>query len=362
MSNFITYGNITAFHPGYYISDLIDELEITQEELAHRLEITPKNLSELVNGKAPLSKNIAIRLSSMLGTSIEVWLNLQHKFDLADAEIKKLIQQENDKLLLSYIDYNFFVKLGLLPAKKTWQDKLEALCKFLKVGTLNALTRPDLLVSYRQICNSTMDTKKIICSNAWVQTVLNQAENIAVSKFDRSKFLECIKDIREMTVLPPNVFYPEIKRKLASCGVALVLMPSLKNSGVHGAIKWIGSDKVVLGITDRGKNADKFWFSLFHELGHILQPKMRSLVVSGDEFYYDVDLEADADLFAQNALIPKADYDKFIKTNNITRSSINQFAWEIHVHPGIIVGRLQNDKLIPFSYFNDLKCNYEISY
>ena len=139
-------------------------------------------------------------------------------------------------------------------------------------------------------------------------------------------------------------------------------MPSLKNSGVHGAIKWVGSDKVVLGITDRGKNADKFWFSLFHEFGHILQPKMRSLVVSGDEFYYDVDLEADADSFAQNTLIPKEAYDKFIKTKNITRSSINQCAWEIHVHPGIIVGRLQNDKLIPFSYFNDLKCSYEISY
>lgn len=361
MSNFISYGNITAYHPGYYISDLIDELGITQEELAYRLEITPKNLSELVNGKAPLSKNIAIKLSTMLGTSIEMWLNLQNQFDLADAEIKKLMQQENDKKLLSYIDYSFFVKLGILPAKRLWKDKLEELCKFLKIGTLSALTRPDLLVSYRQVCNSVIDEKITVCSNIWVQTVLNKAENINVSKFNRNKLLDCINIIRELTLLPPSTVYPDIKKRLADCGVALVLLPSIKNSGIHGAIKWINADKVVLGITDRGKDTDKFWFSLFHEIGHILQPKTKNLVVSGSNYTYDDKLEEEADLFAQNTLIPKDEYERFISRNNITRSSIKQFAWEIHRHPGIIVGRLQKDKLIPFSHFNDLKSKYEIN-
>lgn len=75
------FKNISAFHPGYYISDLINDLEMSQEEFALRLGVTPKNLSDLVNGKASISKNIAKKLSLMLGTSADVWLELQKKYD-----------------------------------------------------------------------------------------------------------------------------------------------------------------------------------------------------------------------------------------------------------------------------------------
>jgi len=75
--NKIEFENISAFHPGYYLKDLINELEITQEEFAKRLNTTPKNLSELINGKASISANLAKNLSLMLGTSIDMWLDLQ---------------------------------------------------------------------------------------------------------------------------------------------------------------------------------------------------------------------------------------------------------------------------------------------
>ena len=75
------YNEILAFHPGYYIGEIIDEMEITQEEFAKRLEITPKALGELINGKTNLSKEIAKKLSTVLGMSIEVWLNLQTEFE-----------------------------------------------------------------------------------------------------------------------------------------------------------------------------------------------------------------------------------------------------------------------------------------
>ena len=78
----IEYDMISSFHPGYYISDLINELEMTQEEFAERLKITPKNLSDLINAKASISENIAKSLSLMLGTSVDVWLDLQKKWEL----------------------------------------------------------------------------------------------------------------------------------------------------------------------------------------------------------------------------------------------------------------------------------------
>ena len=110
--NKIEYENISAFHPGYYISDLIKDLEMTQEEFAKRLNITPKNLSDLINGKASISENIAKNLSLMLGTSVDMWLELQKRYDQKVIEIKALQAQRDEEIDLAQIDYSYFEKLG----------------------------------------------------------------------------------------------------------------------------------------------------------------------------------------------------------------------------------------------------------
>ena len=83
------YKNILAFHPGYYIKDTIDEMELTQEEFAIRLGTTPKTISKIISGEAKLSNDIAEKLSIMLGTSIDVWINLQAKYDEKIIDIEK---------------------------------------------------------------------------------------------------------------------------------------------------------------------------------------------------------------------------------------------------------------------------------
>ncbi len=69
--------------------------------------------------------------------------------------------------------------------------------------------------------------------------------------------------------------------------MAFVLLPHLKNSGVNGAVKWINKQKVILAMNDRRKYADTFWFSLFHEIGHVFQKKVAMLIVSQDPQYMD---------------------------------------------------------------------------
>ena len=77
----VEYKDTIAFHPGYYVKDVIDDLEMSQCEFAKRLEITDKTLSKLLSGEASLSKEIAKKMSQMLGTSVEVWLELQKKYE-----------------------------------------------------------------------------------------------------------------------------------------------------------------------------------------------------------------------------------------------------------------------------------------
>ena len=97
MSNYIEYGDRIAFHPGYYIKEIIDESGLTQQDFAKRLDTTPKNLSLLIRGEQSLSIDIAMKLSRLLGTSVSYWLNLQKEYDALIAEFKskeELIQEK----------------------------------------------------------------------------------------------------------------------------------------------------------------------------------------------------------------------------------------------------------------------------
>lgn len=77
MSNTIEYKDIIAFHPGYYVEDITKELGISQAEFVLRMGTTPKTLSQLVNGWINISNDLAKKLSMMLGSSVDGWLNLQ---------------------------------------------------------------------------------------------------------------------------------------------------------------------------------------------------------------------------------------------------------------------------------------------
>lgn len=88
----VKYNNIVAFHPGYYIKDVIEDMDLTQEEFAIRLGIAPKELGELLSGKIKLSTNIATKLSEILGTSVGVWLNLEKSYEEKIEEIERIKQ------------------------------------------------------------------------------------------------------------------------------------------------------------------------------------------------------------------------------------------------------------------------------
>ena len=97
MSNYIEYDDRIAFHPGYYIKEIIDESGLTQRDFAYRLDTTPKNLSLLIRGEQSLSIDIAMKLSRMMGTSVSYWLNLQNQYDALIAEFRSREELAQEK-------------------------------------------------------------------------------------------------------------------------------------------------------------------------------------------------------------------------------------------------------------------------
>ena len=362
MSNIINYSDIMAFHPGYYVAEIIEDMGITQDEFATRLGTTGKTLSKLINGQINLSNDLAKKLSSMLGISTEFWLNLQTAFEEKIIEIERKKEIDDQMSVAKMIDYSFFVKVANLPVTRVMSEKIENLCRYLMVSDLRILAQPDFLANFRTGITSVED-KHIVNAQAWLQTALNYAKEINTEPFDADKLKSYLPEIRSMTLQGPDVFLPRLRSIFTECGVVFVLLPSLKNSGINGVVKWISQDRVVLAMNDRRAYADTFWFSLFHEIKHVLQQKTKTVFLStGVQNLRDLNtkLEEDADEFACNYLIPIKDYRRFAPNRFTTDEEIIAFAESIKIHPGIVAGRLQHEKIIAPNRCSKLKQKYKI--
>ena len=136
MNNYIEYNDKIAFHPGYYIKEIVDESGLTQEDFAKRLDTTPKNLSLLIRGEQSLSIDIAMKLSRMIGTTVSYWLNLQNSYDALIAEFKSEKELEQEREIFKALDYRYFREnFGLPDLPRKIDDQIVEVRRFLHVST-----------------------------------------------------------------------------------------------------------------------------------------------------------------------------------------------------------------------------------
>ncbi len=348
------YKDIVAFHPGSYVNDIIQELNVTQVDFAKRLDSNVKTVSGLVNGTVNITLDLANKLSKLTGTSIDLWLNLQKEYE------KKIIEIENQKIadeeeVCKIIEISYFKKNGLLPAHRmSIKEKIQALRSILKYANLTKLQEFNTVVSWRRQDNFKLIN--VVNANVMLEIAINLARDKTDNKLDIKKLNSYLPEIKEMTKSEDSSFFSRLKELLLDCGIVLIALPHLKNAGINGATTKFNNGSVLLMITDRNKSSDIFWFSLYHELGHILNKDFISNL-SEDEY---TERETKADLFAQNELIPKDSYTGFIEDRIFTSESIKDFANSNGIHPGIVVGRLQRDEYIPWNSLNDVKVSYQI--
>jgi HTH-type transcriptional regulator/antitoxin HigA len=362
MSNYDQYGDISAFHPGFYIAELIEDMGISQEEFARRMGTSAKTVSKLVNGEVNLSKNLASKLSSMMGTSIDLWLNLQLNYDKKIWEMERIQELHAQEAIARQIDYSYFVKHRLLPKASSILEKTANLCAYLKISNLNYLTEPQAGANFRMGVPA-FELKNIIAAQVWLQTAINVSESLENVAFNATLLRKTLPEIRGLTLSPPGEFMPKLTELLRSAGVSFVLLPYLKNSAIHGVVKWNGPNQVLLAMNDRRKYLDTFWFSLFHEIQHVMQQKIKKVIFDGDNkglISVDRNMEEEADQFARDFLISPMDYAVFCRAGQFSEKDILAFSQDIHIHPGIVVGRLQTDKLILRSSCNHLREKWSV--
>ena len=338
MSNYIEYNGKIAFHPGYYLKELVDDSGLTQEDFAKRLGTTPKNLSILIRGEQSLSIDVATKLSRMLGTTITYWLNLQQAYDEKLAEIQSAEELKREREVFKLIDYKYFRDYFRLPdLPHRVDEQIKCVREFLSVSSLTVLEEKNLAVNFRSYSEN-LSRSNTVNANAMVQIGINQTIKTEIPKYNKKKFEKAVSFALTQTKNHSG-FLPVVKEAFGEAGVALVALPNLRNSGVNGATKRVDG-KIMLMVNDRRHYADTFWFTLFHEIGHILNGDL------GVSFHDEA--EDEADHYAQMKLIPQEQYEDFIQQHGyFDESIICQFARDIDRDPGIVLGRLLRDKLVP---------------
>lgn len=355
MANYLEHKDGIAFHPGYYIREIIEDLGVTQEDFAKRLGTTPKNISMIVRGEQRLSTDVAMKLSNMLGTSVNYWLNLQNAYDSALAEIVADKELEEEIGILKILGYSYFEKHFHLPSlPRQLSRQVQELRKLFGVASLRVLTCNDLAVSFRGNLEN-MTEANIIKANAMVQIATNKALKIDAPKFNKNRFSKAVEEALTLTK-DHERFLSTIIESFREAGVILWILPNLSGSKINGATKKIGSN-IMLMVNDRRSFADTFWFTLFHEIGHIMH---------GD---YGISVEGQsgkseelADEYAQSKLIDPSEYANFIQWNDFSPRTVVSFAKRINRDPGIVLGRLENDNHVRYGdpRYKHLRTKYKI--
>jgi len=357
MSNkIVEYKDLIAFHPGQYVEELIEEYNVTQKEFAERLGVSAKTISKLVNAEESISKETACKLAKLSGVSMQTWLNLQNVYDVKVAEIaeERELEEGSEKEICELIDFKYFKEKGYVPDKRySLKEKIVELRKILGVASLENLTSFNHLVSYRNTRKFT--TKSIVNSNIMLELASKKARDTTTIKLNRRKLERRLPALRKLTRQDPEIFPQRLYDILLDCGVVLVGLPALPNANLNGATKKFSNGSALLLLTDRNKASDIFWFSLFREIGHILENDFSSDEGNSESYLRS---EEQADRFAKDFLIRPEDYQAFVETGNFDKTDILRFSEEIDIHPSVVLGRLQNEGILGFDRFRELKENY----
>ncbi len=340
-----------ATPPGATIREQLNDRGMSQKEFAARMGMSEKHISRLINGEVQLTSDVAVRLELVLGVPARFWNNLEaiYREKLIKAASENTMSADME--LARQFPYGEMSKLGWIPETKDAREKAIYLRKYFEVVELSLLGN-ELIT--RIACRRLAITEKSdLALMAWAQKARIEARSIQTDPISIRTLKERIPVIRSMTVLEPEKFCLKLKKCLAECGIALVFLPHLKGSFLQGAT-FLDGNKIVVGMTARGKDADRFWFSLFHELAHVILGH-----VCKTTGITDVD-EKEADAWSGNMLIPSEEFELFEKEKDYSERCVCRFAQKQGIAPGIVVGRMQREGLIKYSMLNHLKEQYTI--
>lgn len=349
-----------AVHPGEYLEEVLETREIKKREFAERVGLSVKAVSQIINGKALYSPEVAIRFERALGISATIWGGMAESYRLFEAreEQNQKLQDQSVSEWVRRFPIADLKRLGVLPRTRRTAEVAEALLRFLGVSSIEAWATYSAAraAAYRQSKAFEVSWESV---ETWLTLAERGVETLETKPFDKKRFSQTLTGIRSFTRMRPQDFYPKMVARLAESGVALAVIPELKGCRISGATRWLTPARALIALSLRYKTNDQFWFTFFHEAAHILLHGKKTFIDQKDSG--DGKAEAEADEFSASLLVPADRYEPFVRVGVFHEGDIRRFADAIGIHPGIVVGRLQHDGYIDYTFHNALKDRIEFT-
>jgi HTH-type transcriptional regulator / antitoxin HigA len=338
-----------AIPPGETLLEVIESKLLSQKELADRTGLTQKTINLIIKGNAPLTPDTALKLENVLNIPANFWNNLEKNYQETLLRLKLEKDSESEEWILNEIHYSELVKLRWIPRAGSLPEKINNLRNYFGVASLENLKTVHSAL-FRKSCTQNASHYALV---GWIEKGKKEALNIETKNYNKNFLKSNIDKFRELTLIDdPEEFHPKLSRLCADCGIAFVVLQHLSKTYANGATQWINSDKALLLLSIRYKFIDIFWFSFFHELGHILLHGKKEVFIECNDDKNEY--EEEADRFASEVLIDNKEYKVFLNNDDFNKESILKFADKIKIHPAIIIGRLAHDKKVNYSKFNYL--------
>lgn len=332
------------FPPGHFIKDHLEERNWNQAELATVLGITPVHLSQVMKGESALTYDMAMRLGATFDTSAQFWSNLylgymqwkdEHKAELEETEVRNAIH--------SRMPVKDMVKKKWLRPSKSVKDLEKQVLSYWELKELDFTFIDEHFTPCLNRKSEAYNQFNASYAATWFQKAKQVAKEYKVPAYNKQKLDALTAKLHEATVDEERI--PAFIKELNACGVKFFVLPHLEKTYLDGAAFMDGRNPVVV-YTARYKRIDNFWFTVAHEIAHVLKHLGEDCrFVLDDLKRGDVDkLEKEANQLAGKWL-KHAEALAWIRENTgayLTRSAVLECAEAVGIHPSIIIGALSH--------------------
>jgi HTH-type transcriptional regulator/antitoxin HigA len=343
-----------ASAPGDTITDILRERGWSVKEFAKRMGHTADRTNDLLQGRVTITIRTARELKQVLGASVEFWMARDVQFREDAGRLRAA-----DREWLRELPLSDMIRFGWLTPPPQPSEEVESCLRFFGVPSV-ATWRHMYEGVQAQVAFRT--SRKFDFKPGAVAAWLRQGEivgtNMQCASWDPRRFRASLSEARRLTLAKdPNHFLPELHQLCAAAGVAVAVVRAPNGCRASGATRFLSAQKGLLLLSFRYLSDDQFWFTFFHEAGHLLLHGQERLFLEGLDAQ-SATLEDEANRFAEQVIIPTEFRETFFALPTDVRAIV-RFAKLVGVAPGIVAGQLQHYDRIPHNRFNGLKRRYE---
>ena len=340
--------------PGETLADEIAARDMSQTELAARMERPVQVVNEIVRGKKAITDHTALGLEKVLGIPATFWVNLEQEYRMTLARLRERESHRAAEEWLDELPVREMQKRRWIPPVRDTREKVRELLSFFGVATVAAYRNTTPVLGFRISDHAKVSAGALA---AWLRKGELEAHAIDTRPFDAARLLDAAKRARTMTEQSPQEFVPRLQDMFADAGVAFVVVRELPKTGANGVARWLTDRKALIQLNLRYRWQDIFWFTLFHEVCHVLKHGDRKIIIEGIDRVEAV--EEEANRWSADFLVSPEAWSQLKEVAPITRAAVVKFARQQGIAPGIVVGRLQRERRLKYSDMTDIKGRFE---